>query len=56
MIKEKINFFNFQIDNLLMDETIDMINLAIKNNHNIYHVVLNVAKLVFSQKNKLLSD
>ena len=56
MNNKKLNYFGFQIDNLSINETIDLINLSINNNDNIHHVVLNVAKLVNSRKNKLLSD
>ena len=52
----KINFFDFEVDNLSMDETISLIDSQIKKNKIIQHVVVNVAKLVNSRKDKILSD
>ena len=52
----KINFFDFEVDNLSMDETVSLIDSQIKENKIIQHVVVNVAKLVNSRKDKILSD
>lgn len=52
----KINYFGYDVDNLSMTETVDKIDRIIKKEQSIQHVVINVAKLVNSQKDELLRD
>lgn len=48
----RINFINIPIDALTMQETIDRIDLAIKNDYHLNHVAVNAAKVVLMQKDR----
>jgi len=52
----KINFFGLNLDILTMEETLDKIAGFIERREHIQHVSVNVAKLVYAQKNKELKD
>ena len=56
MSKSRITIFNTPIDAITMQETIALIDNAIKERKPIHHVVVNVAKLVNMQKDKALFD
>ena len=51
-----IQYFNYNIDNLSMLESIEKIKNSIRSNAQIHHVVLNVAKLVQSRQDPLLQE
>ena len=51
-----IEFFDYKVDNLTMEETLLKIDNSIKSKQNIQHVVINVAKVVYGINNKLLKD
>ncbi len=50
MGNRRLAFLNTYVDNYSMDETIDIINKAIKEKEKINHVVINAAKVVALQK------
>lgn len=50
----RINFLNIPVDALTMQETVDRIELAIKNDDHINHVVINAAKVVMMHKDRAL--
>jgi len=54
--KERINFFGINIDPLTMEETLFRISEFIEKKQITQHVVINVAKLVYAQKNKELKN
>ncbi|MCK4441295.1 MAG: WecB/TagA/CpsF family glycosyltransferase [Sulfurovaceae bacterium] len=53
-MKNRINILNCPIDNMTMEETIDIIDKSIQNKINLHHSVVNVAKLIYMQKDKEL--
>ncbi len=54
--RKRIYILNCPIDALTMEETLEFIDLAIKEGKHIHHVVVNAAKLVKMQKDKELYD
>ncbi len=52
----RVELFNCPIDAITLEDTIEKINEAIKSKNQIHHVVVNVAKLVHMQKNKVLKE
>lgn len=55
-MKNRITLLNCPIDKLSMLQTVDLINEGIQNNKRIKHVVVNVAKIVYMQKDRQLYD
>ena len=53
---DKITIFDCLISNLTLNETVDIINAAIKNNRRITHCCVNAAKIVSMKKNIELSN
>ena len=53
---DKITIFDCLISNLSLNETVDMIHTAIKNNRRISHCCVNAAKIVNMKKNIELSN
>ena len=51
---KKINIFNIPVDCLTMEETINVIDSAIKEKRHINHTVVNAGKIVLMQKDKNL--
>jgi len=56
VIKKKVTILNCPIDALTMEETLKLIEQAIKEKKQLHHVVVNVAKLVYMQKDKELYE
>jgi len=56
MRNKRIHILNCPIDALTMQETLNFIDFAIRNNSHIHHAVVNAAKLVKMQKDKELYD
>ncbi len=56
MPHKRITLLNSPVDVLSMQETIDIIDKKIAGNEHIHHVVVNAAKLVNMQKDKVLYD
>ena len=54
MQKDRIKILNCPIDTFTMQETIDKIDKSIQEKKQLQHVVVNVAKLVYMQKDKEL--
>ena len=55
-MKNRINILNCPIDNITMDETVNKINTSIQTKSHLHHVVVNVAKLVYMNKDKELYE
>lgn len=55
-MNSRINFFGVNLDIITLDETLERISKFIDNRKFVQHVVVNVAKLVYAQKNKELKD
>jgi len=55
-INKKVSLLNVKIDALTLEETLNLIEEAIENNKHIHHVVVNVAKLVYMQKDRELYE
>ena len=53
---KKVNLLNVKIDALTLEETLNLIEETIENNKHIHHVVVNVAKLVYMQKDRELYE
>ena len=53
---DKISIFNCPISNISLKETVDIIEIAIKNNSRITHCCINAAKIVNMKKNSKLSN
>jgi len=49
---KRVNICNIPVDALTMEQTIEMINQAIREKRPIHHVVINAAKVVYAQKNE----
>jgi len=56
MYKKRIKILNCPIDMLTMDETVELIDNSIQEKKQLHHVVVNVAKLVYMQKDKELFE
>jgi N-acetylglucosaminyldiphosphoundecaprenol N-acetyl-beta-D-mannosaminyltransferase len=56
MMKKRITMFNTPIDPLTLKETVDFIDLAVREKRQIHHVAVNVAKVVHMQKDKQLYE
>ena len=54
--KERIELMKCPIDTLTMAETVEVIDKAIQQKETIQHIVVNVAKLVYMQKNQKLFE
>jgi N-acetylglucosaminyldiphosphoundecaprenol N-acetyl-beta-D-mannosaminyltransferase len=54
MKNNRIKILNCPIDTYTMQETLDIINISIREKKQLHHVVVNAAKLVYMQKNKEL--
>lgn len=52
----RINFFGVNLDIITMQETLERISKFIKNKEGVQHVVVNVAKLVYAQKDTQLRE
>ena len=52
----RINFFGVNLDIITLQETLERISEFIKNKACVQHVVVNVAKLVYAQKDSELKD
>jgi N-acetylglucosaminyldiphosphoundecaprenol N-acetyl-beta-D-mannosaminyltransferase len=52
----RIDFLGIPVDSMTMEETINRIDDAVKNNENINHVVINAGKVVLMSKDKELFD
>lgn len=52
----RINFFGVNLDIITMQETLERISELIKNKESVQHVVVNVAKLVYAQKDEQLKE
>lgn len=50
----KIDFLGIPVDSITMEETINLIDIAIQRNENINHVVINAGKVVSMSKDKEL--
>ncbi len=50
----KIDFLGIPVDSLTMEETVNLIDVAIKNNEHINHVVINAGKVVSMTEDKEL--
>jgi N-acetylglucosaminyldiphosphoundecaprenol N-acetyl-beta-D-mannosaminyltransferase len=55
-MKNRVTILNCPIDTFTMDETISIIDKAIRERKQLHHVVVNAAKLVYMQKDKELYD
>lgn len=55
-MKKRINFFSVNLDLYSMEETLEEISEYIKNRIPIQHVVVNVSKLVYAQKDEQLRN
>ncbi|MBK5280146.1 MAG: WecB/TagA/CpsF family glycosyltransferase [Bacteroidia bacterium] len=55
MIK-KITLFNTPIAAISLNETVELVDNAIVNNHQLHHIAVNVAKIVHMQTDKQLYD
>lgn len=55
-MNSRINFFGVELDIITLDETLERISKFIENREFVQHVVVNVAKLVYAQKNNELRD
>lgn len=53
---KRINFFGVNLDIITMKETLERISKFIENREMVQHVVVNVAKLVYAQKDEQLRD
>ncbi|MDD3436304.1 MAG: WecB/TagA/CpsF family glycosyltransferase, partial [Candidatus Gastranaerophilales bacterium] len=49
---KRINFFGINLDIITPEETLSRISEFIENRENVQHVVVNVAKLVYAQKDE----
>ena len=56
MIRRRIHILGTPIDNLTMQETLDMVDAAIKNNEHIHHTVVNAGKIVSMHENPELKE
>ena len=56
MVGKRINILGTPIDNLTMQETLEMVDLAIKNNEHIHHTVVNAGKIVSMHENTELRE
>lgn len=56
IVKERENFLGINIDPLTMDETLSKISSIVEKKVITQHVVINVAKLVYAHKNKMLME
>src|ERR1039457_5828337 len=52
----RIEIYNIPVDALTMQQTIDLIDKAIKEKKTIHHVVINAVKVVKAQKDIVLRD
>lgn len=52
----RINFFGINLDIITMQETLEQISKFIENKAGVQHVVVNVAKLVYAQKDEQLRE
>lgn len=52
----RINFFGVNLDLVTMDETLEKISNFIETKQHVQHVVVNVAKLVYAQKDEQLRE
>lgn len=52
----RITFFGVELDIITMQETLERISEFIKNKDGVQHVVVNVAKLVYAQKDEQLRE
>jgi len=55
-ILSRISICNIPVDALTMQQTIDLIDKAIREKRSIHHVVINAAKVVSAQKDNVLKD
>jgi N-acetylglucosaminyldiphosphoundecaprenol N-acetyl-beta-D-mannosaminyltransferase len=55
-ILSRISICNIPVDALTMQQTIDLIDKAIRKKRSIHHVVINAAKVVSAQKDNVLKD
>lgn len=55
-MNKRIKFFGIYLDIITMDETIEQISKIINNREIVQHVVVNVAKLVYAQKDEKLKN
>jgi N-acetylglucosaminyldiphosphoundecaprenol N-acetyl-beta-D-mannosaminyltransferase len=56
MTPNRINILGTPVDNLTMQETLDLLNLAIINNQHILHTVVNAGKIVSMQEDLELRE
>jgi N-acetylglucosaminyldiphosphoundecaprenol N-acetyl-beta-D-mannosaminyltransferase len=54
MVRKKVNLFNTPIDALSLSETVELVDLAIREKKQLHHIAVNVAKIVHMQKDKQL--
>ena len=52
----RVSICNIPVDALTMQQTIDLIDKAIREKRSIHHVVINAAKVVSAQKDNVLKD
>ena len=52
----RINICNIPVDALTMQQTIDLIEEAIREKRSIHHVVINAVKVANAQKDRVLKD
>ena len=55
-MSEKISVLNTHIDNLSMQETLEMVSLAIREKTQIHHTVVNAGKIVAMQSDPVLRE
>lgn len=55
-MNSRISFFGVYLDIITMQETLERISKFIENNQGVQHVVVNVAKLVYAQKDEQLRE
>lgn len=53
---QRIHFLNTAVDNLTMQETLEKVKKAVKDNQQIHHTVVNAGKIVALQKDKELQQ
>lgn len=56
MTAERIHILGTPIDNLTMEETLDIVDQAIKNHEHIHHTVVNAGKIVSMHENAELKE
>lgn len=56
MSTTRIHFLNTAVDNLTMQETLKEVQLAVKNNQQIHHTVVNAGKIVALQTDQKLQE